>query len=275
MHAMHAMLAASVRARTSMLVCCLAAVGPPMAEQACRRPTIDDVERISWGRSAKQKGTGSRGVPHRLNADERRAYDSARSKGFVEIGGSGWRRERSASPLVNTYRSWCDARAVPAIFVHKDKEGDDEVVVDLSPLRTPAAFEAAAAYACASVTDGADGSVEAEQWGAGSDVAELDAAAAEDLAEAAEGAGTGEARFDLSAETLAAAYLSDPIYRLPMYALVWRRPRSVAKALAKALAASLCTVDQTLQLPKGRTRDRGAPEIKPGKSRQHGGYGIG
>ena len=59
----------------------------------CFRPTADDVDRISWGRPAKQKGTGSRGVPHRLSADERLLYDIARRKGFVEIAGSGWRKE--------------------------------------------------------------------------------------------------------------------------------------------------------------------------------------
>ena len=104
------------------------------------------VDRISWGRNAKQKGTGSRGVPHRLNDEERSLYDFARRKGFVEVGGSGWRRQRSDAPLVNTYRSWCDARGVPAIYLHKARDGEDEVVADLSPLRTPLAFEDAAAF---------------------------------------------------------------------------------------------------------------------------------
>ena len=34
------------------------------------RPTLDDVERISYGQGAKRRGTGSRQVPHRLNGDE-------------------------------------------------------------------------------------------------------------------------------------------------------------------------------------------------------------
>jgi len=46
----------------------------------------DDVDRISWGKPAKKKSTGSRGVPHRLNEEERNLYDMARRKGFVEIG---------------------------------------------------------------------------------------------------------------------------------------------------------------------------------------------
>jgi hypothetical protein len=49
------------------------------------RPTIDDVVRISWGKPAKQKGTGSRGIPHRLNQDERITFDLALNKGFVEV----------------------------------------------------------------------------------------------------------------------------------------------------------------------------------------------
>ena len=72
-----------------------AALVAPAAAADCWRPTMDDVDRISWGRNAKKKGTGSRGVPHRLNDDERSLYDIARRKGFVEIGGSGWRRQRS------------------------------------------------------------------------------------------------------------------------------------------------------------------------------------
>lgn len=41
------------------------------------RPTLDDVRRISQGDAAKSRGTGSRAVPHRLNAEERRDYDLA------------------------------------------------------------------------------------------------------------------------------------------------------------------------------------------------------
>ena len=37
------------------------------ARQDCWRPDVSDVERISWGKPAKKKGTGSRGIPHRLN----------------------------------------------------------------------------------------------------------------------------------------------------------------------------------------------------------------
>jgi len=42
------------------------------------RPSLDDVQRISTGDAAKHRGTGSRAVPHRLNAEERKAYDLAK-----------------------------------------------------------------------------------------------------------------------------------------------------------------------------------------------------
>ena len=112
----------------------------PAAEMNCWRPTADDVDRISWGKPAKKKTTGSRGVPHRLNEEERVIYDMARRKGFVEVVGSGWRKERRGAPLVNTYRNWCDARGVPVVYVFKGREGVDEVVLDLSPLRLPRRF---------------------------------------------------------------------------------------------------------------------------------------
>ncbi len=44
------------------------------------RPSIDDVDSISWGGPAKVRGTGSRKIPHRLNAEERGLYDLAKKK---------------------------------------------------------------------------------------------------------------------------------------------------------------------------------------------------
>lgn len=116
------------------------------------RPSVDDVERISWGKPAKKKGVGSRGVPHRLNNDERLKFDLALQRGFVEIDGSGWRSQRRDSPLSNTYRSYCDAKAQPVIALHKDSEGIDNILVDLSPLRTPEDF-ASIAQTCAETMD--------------------------------------------------------------------------------------------------------------------------
>ena len=41
---------------------------------------MQDVESIGRGNAAKQRGTGSRRVPHRLNADERKLYELAKQK---------------------------------------------------------------------------------------------------------------------------------------------------------------------------------------------------
>ena len=49
-------------------------------KDACSRPSLDDVERISKGNPAKARGTGSRRIPHRLNAAERQQYEIAKQK---------------------------------------------------------------------------------------------------------------------------------------------------------------------------------------------------
>eukprot|EP00542_Grammatophora_oceanica_P019790 CAMPEP_0194048656 /NCGR_PEP_ID=MMETSP0009_2-20130614/28047_1 /TAXON_ID=210454 /ORGANISM="Grammatophora oceanica, Strain CCMP 410" /LENGTH=264 /DNA_ID=CAMNT_0038694587 /DNA_START=75 /DNA_END=866 /DNA_ORIENTATION=+ len=122
-------------------------------QDGCWRPDVNDVDRISWGKPAKKKRTGSRGVPHRLNQEERKLYDLARQKGFLEVLGSSWRSQRRDSPLLNTYRSLCDARGQPQIVLHKDKTGIDSVVVDLSPLRLPDTFPEVAAHCSEAVAN--------------------------------------------------------------------------------------------------------------------------
>jgi hypothetical protein len=109
------------------------------------RITRDDVDRLSKGQPAKRKGSGSRNVPHRLNAQEQEGLVRAARKGYVSLhGATGFRRTRGASPLANIHRQWCDARAKPQIMLFKavslQDEPLDRVVVDASPLRLPAAF---------------------------------------------------------------------------------------------------------------------------------------
>lgn len=78
-------------------------------------------------------------------------------------------------------------------------------------------------------------------------------------------------------------WLAFPIYRLPVQATRWRLPRQGAKELAKALAAHWGTASDTAgggsskirANKKGGSMKRGMPQIKPGKSRRSGGYGIG
>ena len=101
------------------------------------RPALDDVKRISRGERAKRRGVGSRSVPHRLNADEQKAFDSALKKRFCTLRGTGYRRERKGSPLANTWRQHSDANSWPAIMVLQgtDSGSPNSVEIDLSPLR--------------------------------------------------------------------------------------------------------------------------------------------
>lgn len=101
------------------------------------RPSLDDVERISKGQAAKKRGVGSRAVCHRLNEMERKEFDLAKKLGFVQLRGTGYRRERKGSPLANIHRQLCDAMARPCIEIHRGLGADavNAVVVDVSPLR--------------------------------------------------------------------------------------------------------------------------------------------
>lgn len=259
-----------------------------LAAMDCWRPSPDDVDAISWGRRAKTRGVGSRGVPHRLNDDERTMYDIARTKGFVELRGSGWRKERSDSPLRNTYRSWCDSIAVPAIFLHKGGDGVDEVIIDLTPLRSPESFGTAAAACLTLADDGrieplaprdpswmyltsrTDGRTEEAESEAEVEVTGPSVPPPPSTTLPADLAGTDLTPLPPEIRDAADAYRREPIYRLPMYAISWVRPRAAAKTLAKDLAAQFGTVGKT----QGRSKSKGAPRRKAGKSRKHGGYGI-
>lgn len=102
------------------------------------RPTLDDVERISKGERARRRGTGSRSVPHRLNAFERDEWELAKKRRFVVLDGTGWRRERGDSPLLNSFRNYCDSVSIPCISLMRGNGAGtihDKVLVDFSPLR--------------------------------------------------------------------------------------------------------------------------------------------
>lgn len=222
------------------------------SRQKCWRPTIQDVERISWGKPAKKKGTGSRGVPHRLNEDERRLFDQSRRKGFLEIGGSGWRAERRGSPLVNSYRSLCDARGQVCITLHKGNTGSDELVVDFSPLRLPDAFPKLEK----DMIRFANLPTSYEESDEKKDVVEEEVDTDEEI--------------DLSEEDDSDdAWENRPIYQLPSYCVSWEILRSDGKALAKKLAKQFQTIEEKA------SKSKKPNHVKPGKNRKHGGYGIG
>ena len=114
------------------------------------RPSMDDVQRISEGRGAKKRGTGSRSVPHRLNSEETQEFKRAQKKGFVEMIGKGFRRggrdyasDRVGNPLANTFRQRCDATVRPYICLQKAslEKPIDTVQVDASTLRLTAAAD--------------------------------------------------------------------------------------------------------------------------------------
>jgi len=98
------------------------------------RPSLDDVERLSQGLRAKNRGAGSRGICHRLNQEERKLYLMAKQKGYLNTQGNSYRHSRKGSPLVNTFRQWCDAS--DRIYIGIEKYTDyDRVVIDISTRR--------------------------------------------------------------------------------------------------------------------------------------------
>jgi hypothetical protein len=227
------------------------------ARQDCWRPDIRDVEKISWGMPAKKKGTGSRGTPHRLNEEERRAFDQARRQGFLQVKGSSWRSQRRDAPLLNSYRSLMDARGRPAIVLHKlnpsigSTGSEDMLVVDLSPLRYPDEFDDVAQKVKALVY------TELQIIQANENVEQLSAEEEDEPLEELQG--------DLD-KTM---YETRPIYQLPSYSICFKATRQEGKEIGKLLASIFDTVEEKAtksEKPKG---------VKPGKSRRHGGYGIG
>ena len=227
------------------------------ARQDCWRPDVRDVEKISFGMPAKKKRTGSRGIPHRLNEDERRSFDQARRKGFLEVAGSAWRKERSDAPLLNTYRSLSDARGKPMIVLHKlspssSGEHVDRLVVDLSPLRLPDEFEKVEIELNERI------------------LSEFNVESTNTAAEEEEDTKTTILEIDDSDESEEDdGYETRPIYQLSAYEVSWKVSRSVGKAAGKYLGTLFETVEEKA------TKTKKPKGVKPGKGRRHGGYGIG
>jgi len=218
------------------------------------------VERISWGKPAKKKKTGSRGIPHRLNEDERRAFDQARRQGFLQVTGSAWRSQRSDAPLLNSYRSLMDARGRPAIVLHKlspnssgGVDNGDRLVVDLSPLRLPDEFERVELELKERVL--AKFNVESQPL----DIEEEDTV---DETEEIEVLGNASNDADDGWETR-------PIYQLSPYSFSWELSRQDGKEVGKHLGILFDNAEQKA------TKSKKPKGVKPGKGRRHGGYGIG
>ena len=83
-----------------------------------------------------------------------------------------------------------------------------------------------------------------------------------------------EARETVLTTELKEAFLTHPIHRLPMYCVCWELERSTAKSVAKDIALAFECMEMGAKA-SGASLVRGMPKVKAGKSRQHGGYGIG
>lgn len=105
------------------------------ATQSRARPDIADVNRISHGKGARRRGTGSRSVPHRLDAEAQKMFKLGKKRGFIVVSNAG----RCRIALQNVWRLYCDALAQPAIVLlttrSQSKQPADALVLDLSPLR--------------------------------------------------------------------------------------------------------------------------------------------
>ena len=231
------------------------------SRQKCWRPTVQDVERISWGKPAKKKGTGSRGVPHRLNHDEeRKLFDQARRKGFLEINGSGWRSQRRDAPLINSYRSLCDARGQVCIVLHKGNTGlDDELVIDLSPLRLPDTFDRLGHDIISLI----DLPAETNFITFDDDILHDETGDESNSSSTAESLESGET--DPSID----AWNERPIYQLNPYCISWKIGRSEGKSIGKKLASIFNTAEPQVSASKKPNH------VKHSKNRRSGGYGIG
>ena len=194
------------------------------SRQDCWRPDVRDVENISWGLPAKKKGTGSRGIPHRLNQEERLVFDQARRQGFLQVTGSAWRSQRRDAPLLNSYRSLMDARGRPMIVLHKMSphssssvnDSVDRLVVDLSPLRLPLDFVRIERELDERVM--AEFNISSQQLDAnGFDVQEINTESTADD------------------ETHYNCWETRPIYQLPPHSLTWEVSRQQGKLMGKIL----------------------------------------
>jgi hypothetical protein len=240
----------------------------------CWRPTVNDVERISWGKPAKHKGVGSRGVPHRLNVEERMSFDRARTKGFLEVTGSAWRSQRRDAPLLNSYRSLCDARAQVAIVLHKSPTGMDDVVIDLSPLRNPKMFLTISQHCLQYQTGGEIFGQDKEDTSTTTqtDTPEDTSSNSNSSSSTKTETTTSENENIIQTEVITedtSPWDTKPIYQLPPFCVTWNLPRSEAKQVSKKMSELFHTAEGK------RAASKKPIGIKPGKSRRHGGYGIG
>ncbi len=196
--------------------------------------------------------------------DERRSFDQARRKGFLEVYGSAWRSQRRDAPLLNSYRNLMDARGRPMVVLHKSNPNSasgedvlDRLVVDLSPLRYPEDFQSVELELKERVMKemNLDGGLKFD------DENDFDENVSDEETEGVEPI--------LDFGTFIDSWENRPIYQLPPYSLYWEVPRQEGKQLGKYIG-------EVFDIPeKKATASRKPKGVKPGKGRRHGGYGIG
>ena len=178
----------------------------------------DDVERLSRGQPSKQKGRGSRGVPHRLNSEERGEFKRSEKRGYLRLEGTGYRRERKGSPLANSWRQRNDAKAMPTVVMMKAtgrdlkgrKDVRDTVCVDWSTMREPGNGNLRTSIEEASrLIAGEEGMEEVD---------------------------SEEGEFGPGSESDLFKWDSDPIWKLPALNLTFEGERSSAQKMCKSLA---------------------------------------
>jgi len=228
------------------------------------------VVRLSRGQPAKKKGYGSRGVCHRLNDNEQKAFQRAEKAGFVTLDGTGYRRGRKGSPLGNIHRQWCDARAKPQIVFCKASGGRplDNVIVDLAPLRMNALSDDSI------VVDGflsewkAQILVAAENAGMilkpeyeedNTETLRLDMEEEDDV-------DSDDEFFSLTIDPT--TWATEPIWRLPAVSIgVFEGERANAKNMAKELAVLWETMDLNAAIGGGAKNRRDAGRRKGGRTK--------
>ena len=161
-------------------------------------------------------------------------------------------------------------RGQVCIVLHKGNTGmDDELVIDLSPLRLPDTFTTLGEEIISFV----DLPIESNNF-------DLDSPSVSDENEDENNNETDHEESDLiedvenedfetkTVEDLD-AWEKRPIYQLNPYCISWKMERSEGKAVGKKLA----TVFKTTE-PKA-SKSKKPNHVKPGKNRRSGGYGIG
>lgn len=238
-----------------------------------RRISRDDVERLSRGQPSKNRGYGSRNVPHRLNEEERQEMDRASRKGYVTLAGTGYRRGRKGSPLANIHRQWCDARDKPQVILCKASGGRqvDNVIVDLSPLRINGLFDDAAQVQGflvkwkAQILTAAEnagmelreGYVQDNTW---NNVESFDNDDVED-----------NVRTEYTTIVDAEAWATQPIWRLPVVSMgVFEGERSKAKVMATELAVLWGIPEIHAEGGGGAENRRSAGARKGGRTKMKG-----